>query len=81
MICTVAVGFVGFKIAKKLKAPAPAMIGSMIAVGITNIAFDYAYLPVVLRILLRLLQVRLLGYRSRNMIFCSLKAFINQLFY
>lgn len=35
----------GYWCAKKLKLPAPAMLGSMIFVGITNIMFDFAYFP------------------------------------
>ena len=33
ILLTVIVGFIGYKIALKLKVPAPAMIGSMLVVG------------------------------------------------
>ena len=37
-IClTLAVAWIGFQAAKKFHLPAPAMIGSMLAVGFTNI--------------------------------------------
>ncbi|MEG0076194.1 AbrB family transcriptional regulator [Anaerorhabdus sp.] len=50
IIYTLLIAIVGWLIAKKLKLPAPAMLGSMIAVGITNILFDYATLPSYVRI-------------------------------
>ena len=74
MICTVAVGFVGFKIAKKLKAPAPAMIGSMIAVGITNIAFDYAYLPVVIKNFTQVITCAFIGVQIKKHDLLQLKS-------
>lgn len=50
-IClTLAVAWVGFQAAKKFHLPAPAMIGSMLAVGLTNIIWDYACLPTWVRI-------------------------------
>lgn len=42
VLITITVGIIGWLIAKKLKLPAPGMLGSMILVGITNIIFDYA---------------------------------------
>lgn len=48
---TLAVAFIGFYIAKFFKLPAPAMLGSMIAVGVTNVIFDYAWLPHYLKVL------------------------------
>ena len=42
VIITILVGIIGWQIAKYLKLSAPAMLGSMLAVGITNIFFDYA---------------------------------------
>ena len=74
MICTVLVGFVGFKIAKKLKAPAPAMIGSMRAVGITNIAFDYAYLPVVIKNFTQVITGAFIGVQIKKHDLLQLKS-------
>ena len=74
MICTVAVGFIGFRIAKKLKAPAPAMIGSMIAVGITNIAFDYAYLPVVIKNFTQVITGAFIGVQIKKHDLLQLKS-------
>lgn len=45
ILLTVVVAVAGWRLAKKLGLPAPAMLGSMLAVGITNMIFDYAYLP------------------------------------
>lgn len=42
VLITILVGIVGWLIAKKLKLPAPGMLGSMLLVGITNIFFNYA---------------------------------------
>lgn len=44
-LLTLAVAGVGFLIAKRLHLPAPAMLGSMLAVGLSNIFFGYATLP------------------------------------
>lgn len=41
-IITILVGICGWQIAKKLKLPAPGMLGSMILVGMTNVFFSYA---------------------------------------
>lgn len=51
IIYTFVVAVIGWQIAKLLKLPAPAMLGSMIAVGLTNIIFDYVNLPSVIRII------------------------------
>ena len=50
IIYTLLAGYGGYLIAKKIKFPAPAMIGSMIAVGIFNVIFDLAYMPASLKI-------------------------------
>lgn len=49
IVYTLLVALVGFLIAKLLKLPAPAMIGSMIAVGAFNIITDVAFMPVFLK--------------------------------
>lgn len=50
IVLTLFIAVIGWLVAKKLKLPAPAMLGSMIAVGLTNILFDYAMLPSFIRI-------------------------------
>ena len=42
IVITLLIGITGWKIAQYLKIPAPGMIGSMLAVGFTNIFFSYA---------------------------------------
>ena len=46
---TLLAGIIGYLLAKKLKAPAPAMVGSLLGVGIYNIIFDVAYMPATLK--------------------------------
>lgn len=50
ILMTLMIAILGWKIAEKWKLPAPAMLGSMIAVGLSNIAFDYATLPMSVKI-------------------------------
>jgi len=50
IIYTLLASYVGYLIAKKLNFPAPAMIGSMIAVGVFNVFFDLAYMPSYLKV-------------------------------
>ena len=45
IILTLAVAWAGFVIARRLGLPAPAMLGSMLAVGLSNVFLDYAVLP------------------------------------
>lgn len=42
IIITLLVGIAGWKVAQSLRFPAPGMLGSMLAVGISNIFFSYA---------------------------------------
>ena len=48
---TLLVGSTGFLVAKQLKIPAPAMIGSMLVVGLFNVMFQTAYIPSFAKIL------------------------------
>lgn len=48
---TLAVGALGWFVASKLGFAAPAMLGSMLAVGITNALFGYAEMPSEVRVL------------------------------
>ena len=45
LILTICVGFLGAYLGLKWKLPAGALVGSMIAVMIFNVAFDMAYMP------------------------------------
>ncbi len=45
ILLTLVVAWAGFAVAKRLHLPAPAMLGSMLSVGLSNVFFDYAVLP------------------------------------
>lgn len=45
ILLTLAVALLGCLVATRLRLPAPAMIGSMLAVGFSNVFLDYAVLP------------------------------------
>lgn len=45
LILTICVGFLGAYMGLKWKLPAGALVGSMIAVMLFNVAFDMAYMP------------------------------------
>lgn len=47
---TLFIGFIGWQIAKKIKLPAPAMLGSLFAVIVYNLIFNKAYVPVEMKI-------------------------------
>ncbi len=49
IVYTLIVALIGYWIAKLLKLPAPAMIGSMIAVGVFNVITGDAYMPAFLK--------------------------------
>ena len=50
VLITIVVGIIGWLLAKKLKLPAPGMLGSMLLVGITNIIFDYADFTIPIKV-------------------------------
>lgn len=50
VVLTLAVGALGWWVAARLGLSAPAMLGSMIAVGLTNVLFDYAQMPPEVRV-------------------------------
>ncbi len=60
---TLLVGLVGYFIAHKLKFPAPAMIGSMLAVGIYNSFSDQAFMPVSIKTLTQGVAGMFIGLR------------------
>lgn len=45
MIATLAIGYLGYLLANKMKMTAPGMLGCMIAVALSNAVFGYAYQP------------------------------------
>ena len=49
-VLTLLAGVAGWQLAARWKLPAPAMLGSMLAVGLTNILFDYAALPMAVKV-------------------------------
>jgi membrane AbrB-like protein len=49
ILITLAVAYASYRAAKKIGLPAPAMIGSMIGVGISNLFFDYAVMPLYVK--------------------------------
>lgn len=61
ILLTLLVGVAGWKAAAKLKLPAPAMLGSMLAVGITNILFSYASLPTAVKIFAQAISGAFIG--------------------
>ena len=50
IIVTLITAYLGYQLGRKLKLPAPAMIGSMLLVGIMNIIFGYAYFPKLIKV-------------------------------
>lgn len=45
IVVTFCIAYVGYIVAKKMKITAPALIGSMIMVGVINVIFDYSIIP------------------------------------
>ena len=50
VVVTLLIGVAGWYVAKRLGLAAPAMLGSMLAVGGTNVLFGYADMPEWVRI-------------------------------
>lgn len=61
ILLTILVGYFGYVIAKKLKTPAPGMVGSMIAVGIFNVCIGNAYLPVEVKLITQAISGAFIG--------------------
>lgn len=61
ILITLAAALIGWKVAAKFKLPAPAMLGSMIAVGLSNIFFDYAVLPISIKIFAQAISGAFIG--------------------
>lgn len=63
IVLTLAVACCGWRISEKLGLPAPAMIGSMIAVGVTNMVFSYAELPAFVKVFAQAVSGAFIGMR------------------
>ena len=50
VVLTLLVGMAGWRVAQRVGLAAPAMLGSMLAVGISNVLFGYAVVPEAVRI-------------------------------
>lgn len=61
ILLTLAAACAGYVIFKKIGVPAPAMIGSMIMVGLTNMLFGYAELPADLKIFAQAISGAFIG--------------------
>lgn len=61
IIMTLAVGCLGWRVFKKLGLPAPAMIGSMVAVGIANVLFHNMVLPVFVKVFAQAMSGAFIG--------------------
>lgn len=73
LLFTFLVALLGAIIAIKLKIPAGAMVGSMIAVAIFNIAFDSAYFPRNLKIMTQIISGLFIGCKITKYEIVSLK--------
>ena len=61
MIVTLAVGYLGYILAKKLKMTAPGMLGSMILVALSNAFLGYAYEPSFIKVIAQALSGAFIG--------------------
>lgn len=61
LILTLTAAWAGDKAAARLRLPAPAMLGSMLAVGLTNILFDYASLPGFIKVVAQAVSGAFIG--------------------
>ena len=61
LILTLTAAWAGYKAAARLRLPAPAMLGSMLAVGLTNILFDYASLPGFIKVVAQAVSGAFIG--------------------
>ena len=75
-LLTLAAGIMGWRIAARLKLPAPAMLGSMIAVGLTNILFDYAALPLAVKVFAQAISGAFIGLQINRSDLGRLKSLI-----
>ena len=60
-VLTLLAGVAGWQLAARWKLPAPAMLGSMLAVGLTNILFDYAALPMAVKVFAQAISGAFIG--------------------
>lgn len=73
LLITFLVALIGALVAMKLKIPAGAMVGSMIAVAIFNIAFDCAYFPRDLKTMTQIISGLFIGCKITKYEIVSLK--------
>lgn len=73
ILITFLVALAGAIIATKIKVPAGAMVGSMIAVAIFNVAFDFAYFPRDLKIMTQIISGLFIGCKITKYELSSLR--------
>ncbi len=66
ILLTLVVAWVGYRIAGQLRLPAPAMLGSMLAVGITNVFLDYAALPWMSKVIAQAVAGAFIGMQIKK---------------
>ena len=66
IIITFGIGFIGWKVATKLKMPAPSMIGSLIFVGLFNVIANDAYMPSFVKIMTQSIAGGFLGLQFKK---------------
>ena len=66
LLITIAVGLIGWQIAKLLKIPAAAMIGSLFAVGALNVFFEIALMPRWIKIFTQSIAGMFIGLQLRK---------------
>lgn len=66
ILITFIVGIIGWQIAKKIKLPAPAMIGSLIAVGAVNVIFHISFMPRTLKIFTQSVAGAMIGIQFKK---------------
>ncbi len=66
LVITIAVGLIGWQIAKLLKVPAAAMIGSLFAVGAMSALFGIAYMPRWIKIFTQSIAGMFIGLQLRK---------------
>ena len=60
-VLTLLAGIAGWQLAARWKLPAPAMLGSMLAVGLTNILLGYAALPMAVKVFAQAISGAFIG--------------------
>lgn len=79
IILTLLIAAVGYLIAKKIKLPVPAMIGSMLAVGIFNVFFDRAFMPASIKVFTQGIAGIFIGIQIEKEFFQNIKYYLKPL--